>query len=421
VQRLTVTLACAIAVLWAPLAALGQTQGAGTGSGTGSAGTDVADLPVCGQPAASKSSTVRRQRPGSRNANAANRPGKRRADPRKRAEARRTRRDRRARARRGDARPNAAASSGQEPVRATLTLDQEDQETVTSAAFGRSTDPQPLTLVYRVTGCRVTDEMPLPRSPLPTGPVKTAGARTLPIGAVQIEDVDADGDRYVVHLRVFVSSDKPSDQRATAQPSTTPTPGPSSGEATGSPDGFGTATGGASTRSADATTTATGTASPPAEFSVDPGSYTSFVRLKAEWLRTVATPVTVTRSEDSETWPLGIGILGGVCGFVVFWLLRKIHREDLMVTENWVVWLVAAISIVVGAGTAFFTNYFNQEVWTRDANGVALFTAAFSASTTGVAAGLLTGIYKTTAAASTPTPKPPTTKPPTTKPAATNR
>jgi hypothetical protein len=33
-----------------------------------------------------------------------------------------------------------------------------------------------------------------------------------------------------------------------------------------------------------------------------------------------------------------------------------------------------------------------------DANGVALFTAAFSASTAGVAAGLLTGIYKSTQA-----------------------
>lgn len=61
-------------------------------------------------------------------------------------------------------------------------------------------------------------------------------------------------------------------------------------------------------------------------------------------------------------------------------------------------WLTAAVSIAVGAGTAYLTNYLNQDVWTFDANGVALFTAAFSASTTGVAAGLLTGIYNTTQA-----------------------
>jgi hypothetical protein len=98
--------------------------------------------------------------------------------------------------------------------------------------------------------------------------------------------------------------------------------------------------------------------------------------------------VTVTRSEDSEWIPLGIGVLGGLCGFFVFWLLRKIHNDDLLVKETWVLWLAAIVSVVVGAGTAFVTNYFNQDVWTVDANGLALFIAAFSASTGGVAAGL---------------------------------
>src|ERR1700750_431015 len=101
----------------------------------------------------------------------------------------------------------AAESAATPPVQGTLTLDQEDQQTVTSAAFGRSKDPQALTLVYRVAGCRVTDGLPLPSNPVPTGPVKTAGSRMLPLGAVRVDDADADGDRYVVHLRIVAASD----------------------------------------------------------------------------------------------------------------------------------------------------------------------------------------------------------------------
>jgi len=311
IRRLTVTSTCALAMASAAPVAFAQTPKASTAAEQ----TDVADLPVCGRPAATPSTAAVKATDGLA----------------------------------------AESSTVKDRVLATLTLDQEDQETVTAATFGRSTDPQPLTLVYRVSGCRVVDTLPLPRSPLPTGPVNTVGARALPFGSVQIDDVEADGDRYVVHLRVFVSSGKASDQGGTSKPA------------------------------------------PPDEFSVDPGSYTSFVRVKGDWLRTVATPLTVTRSEDSESIPLGIGALGGLCGFFVFWLLRKIHEDDLMVKERWVLWFAAAASVVVGTVTAFVTNYLNQDVWTVEANALALFIAAFSASTGGVAAGLLTGIYKTSA------------------------
>ena len=325
-----------------------------TSTGVAAGQTDSAALPLCGQPATPKSRTAAR---------------------------------------------NAEPSSG-EPVRATLTLDQEDQETVSAATFGRATDPQPLTLVYRVSDCRVTGTLEWPRSPVPTGPVNTAGARALPLGAVQIDDVEAEGNRYVVYLRVFVSSDKASDQGGAAKPSGASTPKPSGGQANPSavPDGTPTTTtpNGNETGAAGAATAAS--TSPPEKFNVDPGSYTSFVRIKAPWMKTVATPVTVSRSEDSEWIPLGVGVLGGLCGFFVFWLLRKVHDDDLLVKETWVLWLAAIVSVVVGAGTAFVTNYLNQDVWTVDANALALFIAAFSASTGGVAAGLLTGIYKTSVA-----------------------
>jgi hypothetical protein len=381
-------------MVWAPSVALAQTPKTSTASGaTGTVSTgeqaNIGDLPICGQPATTSTAprstsaeTTSRSRTRKTAGAKRTRTGKRRAMRRKRAARRRTTGAR-----------DAGPSTGKDPVRATLTLDQEDQETVTAAAFGRSTDPQPLTLVYRVSGCRVTDTLPWPSSPLPTGPVKTTGARALPLGAVQIDDVEADGDRYVVYLRVFVSSSKASDQGGASEPSaTTPaatTPG-TAPKATTTPT---------TTSPPDPTGTDTSAAtSPPDEFNVGPGSYTSFVRIKAPWLRTVATPVTVTRSEDSEWIPLGIGVVGGLCGFFVFWLLRKIHNDDLLVKEKWVLRLTAIVSVVVGAGTAFVTNYFNQELWTVDANGLALFVAAFSASTGGVAAGLLTGIYKTTAA-----------------------
>jgi hypothetical protein len=305
-------LAVGLAMLVAP-AARSQTTGAATNA------ADVSKLPVCGTRAGASA----RARPAS-------------AAQRLRTAVRRV-----------------AESAATQPVQGTLTLDQEDQETVTSAAFGRSKDPQPLTLVYRVAGCRVTDRLPLPSNPLRTGPVKSAGSRMLPLGAVHVDDADADGDRYVVHLRILASSDGASDQPRA------PGRRPSASH----------------------------------DFTVKAGSYTSFVRLKANWMRPVATPVTVTRSESQLWMPIGIGIAGAGCGFLLFWLARQIHHEDLLVRDR-VLWFTAAASIIVGAGSAFFTNYLNQDVWTWNANGLALFTAAFSASTAGVAAGLLTGIYK---------------------------
>jgi hypothetical protein len=336
-QRLAVTLTCAFVVLGLPLAALAQTQES-TGTDGTKPQTDVANLPVCGQPAPVAASSSSKGDGKAKGAKARKR----------------------------------AAAAKAESTRATLTLDQEDQETVTAAAFGRGTAPQPMTLVYRVGGCRVTDELALPVTPLPTGPVKTAGARPLPMGAVQIDDVDADGDRYVVHLRVFVSSHKAEDQGGTARPEApTPTPTRTSASVAGFPG---------ITSSAD-------------QFEVGPGSYTSFVRLKAPWMRPVATPITVTRSEDTEWIPIGIGILGGLSGFILFALLRQIHGDSLFVNGA-LVGFTGVVCVVVGAGAAFFTNYLNQEIWTFNANGLALFTAAFSASTAGVTAGLLTGIHK---------------------------
>jgi hypothetical protein len=372
VQRFAVTLACALAVLCTPLSASAQTTSTGTGTRSSTAKasvrpqTNIAKLPVCGQPASSAKSSGSSRTTKPKRGTA--------GTPKKKTAAKRT--GKRNKRRQGAGGKKAAASVGRQPVRATLTLDQEDQETVTAAAFGRTTDPQPLTLVYRVSGCRVTADLSLPRSPLPTGPVSTAGARPLAFGSVQIDDVDADGDRYVVYLRVFVSSDKAKKQGGIVRPSATATETPTGDGAAGS-------------------TETSAPVSQAAEFSVPPGSYTSFVRLEADWMHTIATPVTVTRSEDSEWIAVLIGMAGGASGFIIFMVLRVIHGKNLLIKEKWVLWFTAAVSIGVGAGTAYFTNYLNQEVWTFNANGVALFTAAFSASTAGVAAGLLTGIYNT--------------------------
>lgn len=44
-------------------------------------------------------------------------------------------------------------------------------------------------------------------------------------------------------------------------------------------------------------------------------------------MHTVATPITVTRSEDSEWIAAAIGIAGGLCGFLIFSLLRAIQAR----------------------------------------------------------------------------------------------
>jgi len=75
-----------------------------------------------------------------------------------------------------------------------------------------------------------------------------------------------------------------------------------------------------------------------------------------------------------------------------------LHYDDLLVVRKWMLWLAAIVTVVVGAPSALVTNHVNQDLWMVDAYERALFIVAFSASTGSVGAGLLTGMFKRTAA-----------------------
>jgi hypothetical protein len=64
------------------------------------------------------------------------------------------------------------------------------------------------------------------------------------------------------------------------------------------------------------------------------------------------------------------GLIGAALGFGAFALVRVLHDERLNV-HGWVLITAGLVSIGIGVGTAYYTNYLNQDVWTMDANGLA--------------------------------------------------
>lgn len=171
---------------------------------------------------------------------------------------------------------------------------------------------------------------PEPRQPLRIYPAKTGD--TIPAGVVALDgSPDVEGSRYIVHVKV--SSD-----------------------------------------------------------SFDPGSYNGFVEIKAPWLNTVRTPVSVSRSENRLWVPLGWGALGAVAGFVLFALLRFFRNNDLLVSRGQLA-LAALVSVIVGAVAVYATNYLNQDVWSSTDNAWAAIVVGFTASTSGVMTALLAAVW----------------------------
>jgi hypothetical protein len=123
----------------------------------------------------------------------------------------------------------------------------------------------------------------------------------------------------------------------------------------------------------------------------DPGSYGALVALRAPYLVTTRTPITVSRSEDSWLIPLCIGVLAALVGFLVFSLKKIFDKKPLKVGAGMVV-LAVVIAAGVGAYLAL-VNYFDQDVWTVEANWKATAAIAFVGGTTGLMAGLLGGMW----------------------------
>jgi hypothetical protein len=183
-----------------------------------------------------------------------------------------------------------------------------------------------MTLVYRVTGCELADSEPAPAQPLRVYDSNGPGD-PLPDGVVKLDgDPSIETASYVVHLKV-------------------------------SSDDF------------------------------DPGSYSGLVEIRADWLNTVRTAVTISRSENRISVPLLWGALGAVAGLVVFVLPHWLRKDGPQVSRARLA-VVVALGIIAGTLSAFVGNYINQDIWTASANWWATAVIGFTGATSGVMAAL---------------------------------
>jgi hypothetical protein len=240
-----------------------------------------------------------------------------------------------------------APSGGGAAGKATLALADQDPETVAGATYGRDTGERQMTLVYTASGCRLADDLPAPLDPPPIGPPKDQTLDTVPHGVIRLNGPpEIDGNQYIVYLTVSTSPTAFKNQ-----------------------------------------------AGKEVQPSFDPGTYGGFLHLRAPWLHRTGTPVAISRSDNEWLKVAVLASIGALGGFVVFVLLHWFAQADLLVGGLRFAFAGAA-GVVIGAGTAYLTNYLNQGVWTFDANGRALMLAAFTAATTGpVVSGLLTKVY----------------------------
>jgi membrane protein YqaA with SNARE-associated domain len=109
--------------------------------------------------------------------------------------------------------------------------------------------------------------------------------------------------------------------------------------------------------------------------------------------RTV-TPVTISRSENRWMLVILLAAVGALGGFLGFWILHKMSGEKLRPGRGRPI-IAGVLSVGIGAGVAYKSNYLNQDVWTTSANTWALWTAAFTAATSGpLVTGVLGKLYE---------------------------
>jgi hypothetical protein len=221
-------------------------------------------------------------------------------------------------------------SEGGAPARATLALNGQSEDLVTDGKFGREGGRRDLTLVYNVTGCDMGDSQAKPQQPPVIYPTKTG--EQIPDGVIVLQgEPEIDGSVYRLHLRAFAE-----------------------------------------------------------KFS--PGTYSGFVQIKAPWLKTVRTPVTVSRSENNLIVPIMWGLGGALIG-VGGLLLTAYAKREKLTAPLLAVGLTAVAAVAVGTGVALSSSYFNQGVWTSSANGWALALSALTAATACGMAGLLKAAF----------------------------
>lgn len=124
-----------------------------------------------------------------------------------------------------------------------------------------------------------------------------------------------------------------------------------------------------------------------------PGSYGATVVLRAPYVDSSRTPVTLSRSDNRWLIPAGLGALAALAALLVVTLLHYFKGPPL--AEHKALGLVAVAVIGIGAGALLgFVSYQNQDIWTFKDNWLATATAGFGGATGGVMTGLLGAIWK---------------------------
>lgn len=123
-----------------------------------------------------------------------------------------------------------------------------------------------------------------------------------------------------------------------------------------------------------------------------PGSYGGLVRVRAPYLVTSRTPITLSRSEERMWIPFSIGALAGLLGFGWFIWLKFLARTKLDI-KWWWLFPVGAVAAFFG-GWSVFSSYWDQEVWTVNSNLFAAIAAGIAGATTGTMAALLAVVWQ---------------------------
>lgn len=113
---------------------------------------------------------------------------------------------------------------------------------------------------------------------------------------------------------------------------------------------------------------------------LDPGAYEGFLEVRATNINTTRTPVALSRSEDNELLPLGIGLIGGLAS--VMWFLGLHFAQGAKSPKAWH-YLLAFVAAALFGAFAVETAYRSQEVWTLSENYASAAVAAFTGATTG--------------------------------------
>jgi hypothetical protein len=120
-----------------------------------------------------------------------------------------------------------------------------------------------------------------------------------------------------------------------------------------------------------------------------PDTYGGVVEVRAPYLVTSRVPISISRSEHREWIP---GLIGFLAGFVgALWLFLLKLAGGVKASKVWI-----AVVLLAGAAVGAFavlSSYWDQDVWSLDANLRAAIVAGIAGASTGAAAAMLGVIY----------------------------